>query len=177
MTPTTAIQTCFRKYVTVSGRAGRSEFIWFTLFCVAVFAVLYYVEGQIWGWSLKNGTNSGILTALFHLIIALPFLTVMIRRTQDFGMHPAVVFLPDIAFYFRYELLNPIALGLETMQGLEGPEARAASYTNPIGQFVLWSRPVADYMFYLLVVLLIFLPTGFAQKFSFFSIPENETTP
>ena len=100
MTPTTAIQTCFRKYVTVSDRAGRSEFIWFALFCVAVFAVLYG----------------------------------------------------------------------------KGLEARAVSDTNPIGQFVLWSRSLADTLFYLLVVPLMLLPTGFAQKFSFFSITENEIT-
>ena len=43
---TTAVATCFRKYVVFSGRARRSEFWFFWLFCTIVNTVLSLIFGE-----------------------------------------------------------------------------------------------------------------------------------
>ena len=174
MGPVQSTKTCLQKTLRFSGRAAPSEFGWFTAFCIVVFTALYAVEAQVWGWTLKNGTNSSVLTAIFHLVIALPFLAVMLRRAQDIGFHPVIVFLPAILLYFRYELLGPIAMGLETAQGLQGSEARAASFRNPVGQLALQLRFVSQYLFFALVMLLALLPTNFARRIPILSSPNDE---
>ncbi len=174
MSPRTAITTCFGKYFTFSGRAGRPEYLWFLGFCAVVFAALHFAEAQLWGWTLKNGASSTLLTTCFHLIIALPFLAVMLRRAQDIGFHPAIVFLPAMAFYIRDDLLSPIALGLETAQGLQGSEARAASYQNVIGQLSFQLFFLARMLFFAIVTLFALLPTNFARNIPLFRSPTNE---
>jgi uncharacterized membrane protein YhaH (DUF805 family) len=59
MSLTDAVSTCFRKWVTFSGRAGRAEYWWFTLFTVLVY------------------------TAAFAVVVLLPSLSVFIRRLHD----------------------------------------------------------------------------------------------
>lgn len=64
-----AIKTCFNKYATFSGRAGRAEFWWFFLFQVIVLAVA----------SLLSET----LYVLSTLALLLPALAVGARRLHD----------------------------------------------------------------------------------------------
>ena len=64
---------CVRdKYVDFNGRAGRSEFWWFALFCFAVSLVL-------------NTIGLGLIAMLFNLAMLLPSLGVGARRLHDMG--------------------------------------------------------------------------------------------
>lgn len=71
MTFIDSIKVCFSKYATFSGRATRSEFWWFMLFCV----LLNCAAGQI------NGSVYGIVS----LALLLPSLAVGTRRLHDLG--------------------------------------------------------------------------------------------
>lgn len=73
-----AITTCFRKYVTFSGRANRPEFWWFFLFGFLGSIATSIVDAAIF-------RNLGIdpLNGLFSLAILLPSLAVSVRRLHD----------------------------------------------------------------------------------------------
>jgi len=74
-----AIKTCFIKYIVVSGRASRSEFWYYVLFCVLfsfVIAGLDLIFFQSHDTPLSN---------LFILITIIPSFTVTIRRLHDIG--------------------------------------------------------------------------------------------
>lgn len=76
---TTAVKTCFEKYVTFSGRAARSEYWWFTLFLVIVSIVLSLIDSAIFR---SDGLFSP-LSDLFSLATLLPVLAVTSRRLHD----------------------------------------------------------------------------------------------
>ncbi len=74
-----AVSTCFSKYASFHGRAPRSEFWWFALFCIIVELLL---TGFV--YAIMNDNLIAIfLPGLFGLAIALPGLSVMIRRFHD----------------------------------------------------------------------------------------------
>ena len=64
-----SIKTCFTKYTDFKGRASRSEFWWFMLFCVIASAVLSLL--------------SHALQSLFSLAVLLPSLGAGARRLHD----------------------------------------------------------------------------------------------
>jgi uncharacterized membrane protein YhaH (DUF805 family) len=66
-----AVQTCLKKYVDFTGRAGRPEFWWFFLAQVIVFAI--------------TGAISDILYMIAALGLLLPGLGVGARRLHDIG--------------------------------------------------------------------------------------------
>ena len=95
-----AISTCFKKYVTFSGRARRSEFWWFILFFWIVWVVASILDnligltmgGDTTTTELANGTtittytnNFGLLAGLWSLATLLPMLAVGARRLHDRG--------------------------------------------------------------------------------------------
>jgi uncharacterized membrane protein YhaH (DUF805 family) len=71
-----SIQTCFSKFTTWQGRAGRAEYWWWILFTVII-----YVVGIIIDVPLK----SPIPTILLVLVLLLPSLAVLVRRLHDTG--------------------------------------------------------------------------------------------
>ncbi len=72
-----SIGACLSKYATFSGRAGRSEFWWFFLFCVLMGWGATLVGHQI-------GTGD-ILSHLVNLAFLIPSLAVGSRRLHDTG--------------------------------------------------------------------------------------------
>ncbi len=103
MTFQESIQTCFSKYATFSGRASRSEYWWFALFCAL------------------GCTAAGVLddkaSALFMLGTLLPSLAAANRRLHDTGRSgwwQLVVLIPLLGFliiiYFLCEDTQPEAL-------------------------------------------------------------------
>lgn len=68
MGPIEAITSVFRNYINFSGRAGRPEFWWFTLFAVISTALLILVP--FLGW-------------IYVLVLLLPSLAVTVRRLHD----------------------------------------------------------------------------------------------
>lgn len=81
MTFQDAVRTCFQKYVTIEGRARRSEYWYFVLFSIIVSLVLGLVDG-----SLGFTGEFQPLSSLFGLAILLPSITVSIRRLHDRDM-------------------------------------------------------------------------------------------
>jgi uncharacterized membrane protein YhaH (DUF805 family) len=69
MTFIESIRICFSKYADFSGRAGRPEFWWWTLFTFLV--------------SMATGIVSDMLSGLFSLAVLLPSLAVGARRLHD----------------------------------------------------------------------------------------------
>ena len=68
MSPIEAITSVFRNFINFSGRAGRPEFWWFTLFAVVSTALLIFVP--FIGW-------------IYVLVLLLPNLAVTVRRLHD----------------------------------------------------------------------------------------------
>jgi uncharacterized membrane protein YhaH (DUF805 family) len=116
MTFTDSIQTCFRKFVTFSGRAGRAEYWWFVLFVFLVSAALSVVDAMIWGpyvsevtratrdasgaiqttISTRQEYGNGPFASLWGLVSLLPLLAAGWRRLHDTGRPGWVLFLPWI---------------------------------------------------------------------------------
>lgn len=79
MTFSNAVTTCFRKYVTFSGRATRSEFWFFVLFNVIVSIVVGFLDSNLAG----NVGYRSPLESIHALVIFLPALAVQVRRLHD----------------------------------------------------------------------------------------------
>lgn len=73
-----AVQTNFQKYATFSGRAVRSEYWYFFLFCFLAQLVLGFVDGIIFGAGPLQP-----ITSLFCLATLVPSLAVGARRLHD----------------------------------------------------------------------------------------------
>lgn len=88
MTFTDSIKSCLNKYATFRGRAPRSEYWWFWLFCVLVYITLTLAFGLI---GYLCGNEKGMLVAIrigvvvYYLMLFLPILSVMVRRLHDVG--------------------------------------------------------------------------------------------
>lgn len=80
-----AISVCFKKYVTFSGRASRSEY-WFWF----LFYLLIYLVGSIVVAAVGNQN----LMYLFILPVALPSVAVSIRRIHDTGRSGWFILVP-----------------------------------------------------------------------------------
>jgi uncharacterized membrane protein YhaH (DUF805 family) len=79
MTFQQAVQSCFAKYVTFSGRSIRSEYWYWVLF-----ATLGSMVALILDASLGFGTNGvSPISGIFSLVIALPGIAVSARRLHD----------------------------------------------------------------------------------------------
>lgn len=97
-----AIASVFRKYAGFGGRASRSEFWYWTLFC-AIGVIAGYVlvaigaasGGQSSSWIAQYGL---LLLFVLGLAIFLPSLAVTVRRLRDAGLHWALIFLQLIPY-------------------------------------------------------------------------------
>ena len=76
-----AVRVVFSKYVTFSGRAGRPEFWWFTLFWILVSFGLGILDAILFG-GMDNAQPFG---GLWSLGVILPSLAVGARRLHDIG--------------------------------------------------------------------------------------------
>lgn len=78
-----AVKTCFSKAVTFEGRASRSEYWWFALFCWLVFIPMIIV-----GFILASKGYGGfafLLSIVLYGWILLAGLSVFVRRMHDIG--------------------------------------------------------------------------------------------
>ena len=90
-----SIESAFRKYFVWKGRASRSEFWWFYLFCILGSIVTTLVD-LIYGVPVLN--------TVFILATFFPFLSVFIRRLHDTG-HSGwwywIIFLPIVIYGYE----------------------------------------------------------------------------
>jgi uncharacterized membrane protein YhaH (DUF805 family) len=75
------LQPLTQKYATFTGRASRSEFWLFWLFCIVVSVVLSFVDLAVGAFSMDAGI--GLLSGIFALAIIVPSLAVAFRRMHD----------------------------------------------------------------------------------------------
>ncbi len=76
----TSIKTCFSKYAVFSGRASRSEFWYFSLFCFLGGTVTWVIDTMILGYSSEDW---GAISVIFQIIVILPGIAVGARRLHD----------------------------------------------------------------------------------------------
>lgn len=72
-----AISACFSNYATFSGRARRSEYWFWYLFCV----ILSFVSSMF----MVVSESIAVMMSLFYLVLLLPSLSVTVRRLHDTG--------------------------------------------------------------------------------------------
>ena len=105
-----AIRICFEKYVTISGRARRSEYWWWVLFTFLGNAVFGLLD------EITFGGGASIFGALFALVTLLPTICVAGRRLHDRDMSAwwlLLVLIPVIG--------SLILLVIFLFRGTEGP--------------------------------------------------------
>lgn len=91
-----AVETCLRKYAVFRGRAPRSEYWWFTLFILIIYAtfLMFIAPEQIHRMALLKATGVmppqraahsllGLVFDLVELGLFLPSLGVIVRRLHD----------------------------------------------------------------------------------------------
>lgn len=113
MSFTEAVNTCFRKYVTFSGRASRPEYWWFVLFLVLGNVVAGIVDGVLFGSGEVEVTDTGFtastngpIGSLFGLATFLPALAAAWRRMHDTGRSGLYVFYPLIAMIGTFSFIG-----------------------------------------------------------------------
>ena len=137
MGPIAAVYTAFVRSFSYFGRASRSEFIWFALFCVLGYVALEVLQSKIWGWSLKDGPNVEILTSAFPYIIGLPAIALSVRRIQDIGLHPIILAIPFILRYTSLYMQIGLAKDFGHFVGLNWDAAgRADNVISIFARFI-----------------------------------------
>lgn len=117
-----AVSSCLSKYVTFSGRARRSEFWWFYLFCALVVITGLIIDAVV-------GT-APLFYALTALALFLPQLAASIRRLHDVdksgwfflvGLIPLVGGIILLVFWVKEGTAGPNQYGAD-------PKGRAEQY-------------------------------------------------
>ena len=124
-----SVISAFKNYVNFSGRATRSEFWWFFLFCILLYMLTFSLSveefnGALSNSELQNG-NPAQLVGLFiqswfgvaFLVTFIPSITIAVRRFHDLnmsgwwyvGLQIAPSLLPSI---FIFNLISLMALFL-----------------------------------------------------------------
>ena len=76
-----SVETCLKKYADFSGRASRSEYWWFFLFCF-ILGIMAQVIDSTLGLDKAIGGN-GTFTTLIQIATFLPSIAVGSRRLHD----------------------------------------------------------------------------------------------
>ena len=124
-----SVISAFKNYINFSGRATRSEFWWFFLFCILLYMLTFSLSveefnGALSNSELQNG-NPAQLVGLFiqswfgvaFLVTFIPSITIAVRRFHDLnmsgwwyvGLQIAPSLLPSI---FIFNLISLMALFL-----------------------------------------------------------------
>jgi len=82
----------FDNYFNFKGRASRTEFWMFFLIVAIIGTVLALIDRFIWDYQIFS-FNKGMLESIFSLFIAIPFLSLNVRRLHDTNRSGFYVFL------------------------------------------------------------------------------------
>lgn len=91
-----SVKTCLQQYATFSGRASRSEYWYWILFCCLLGFVTGIFDAILFP-SVGKGTGSGPLSLLVSLGTLLPSLGVAVRRLHDTNRSGWWILLPFAA--------------------------------------------------------------------------------
>jgi uncharacterized membrane protein YhaH (DUF805 family) len=121
-----AVRSVFGKYLTISGRAPRSEYWWWALFVFLSSAVLGMFDRALFG------AETQVLAGLFSLAVLLPSICVAGRRLHDRDMSawwlllwfiPFVGWLVLLYFYVMPGTPGPNRFGPDPL-GASGGQGR-----------------------------------------------------
>lgn len=175
MGPITSVYTTFIRSFSYFGRASRSEFIWFALFCALGYAALDVLQSKVWGWTLKGGANVDILTSAFPFIVGLPAIALSVRRMQDIGLHPIILAIPSVLLYTRLHLGIILARSYESFVNPDfdgrGPTGNIFAKISQL----LYSGQ--SYIYWALLILLILAPKNAIHKLPLLLQPAPEDKP
>jgi uncharacterized membrane protein YhaH (DUF805 family) len=107
----TAVKSCFRQYVGFSGRAARSEYWLWVLFCGVVSAVLHGLE------SGAAPGGPGPIGGAWSLATFLPGLAVAVRRLHDTNRSGWWLLLPLAVMAVLGFALGAVLVEVEAMGG------------------------------------------------------------
>ena len=116
----TAVKSCFRQYVGFAGRAPRSEYWLWVLFCGVVSAVLHGVEGG------ASQGNPGPVSTVWSLATFLPGLAVAVRRLHDTGRSGWWLVLPLVVMAVLGVAVGAVLVEMQGGGGRISPQAMAA---------------------------------------------------
>ncbi len=133
MTFREAILSCLRNYFQFSGRASRSEYWWFALFCILGGAIAGSIEGFINGIT-RTPDGPRLISGAFNLATLIPSLAAGFRRMHDTGRSGLYLFYPLIAMIGLM-----IFIGLSGNAGLLASENPAAAFEGAFGLIVMIS--------------------------------------
>lgn len=84
MSFSTAIKICFKKYLTISGRATRAEYWWFALFTTPLTILVVFLTATI---AQSVGDEGALILWGIYIIVMLPpNFCVTVRRLHDVGL-------------------------------------------------------------------------------------------
>lgn len=94
-----SVRICFLEFAVFKGRARRSEFWWFQLFCIVVAVTAYLLDT-----TLLRFSDDAVITPLavtFDVATVIPVTAVTARRLHDVGKSGWFQ-LPNFLFYLFY---------------------------------------------------------------------------
>ncbi len=112
-----SVKTCFKKFITIKGRASRSEFWWFILFFFLLAGVTGACLGLLsaileWDDSFDSMTTSNVGN-IVTLVLIFPMTCVSVRRFHDidksgwnFLLYYAYVQVPFFIFIVLGDIIN-----------------------------------------------------------------------
>lgn len=80
-----AVSSCFKKYVTFSGRAPRSEYWYWALFVALLGGVAIIIDITVLHVDIHNPMAFYPMKTMLSLLTFLPGLSVLVRRLHDVG--------------------------------------------------------------------------------------------
>lgn len=86
-----AVSSCFKQFATFRGRARRSEYWFFALFCFIIGVVARIIDSML--FTGEDGTVTQIVGSITSLVLLLPTLAVSWRRMHDIGRSGAWYFI------------------------------------------------------------------------------------
>jgi len=78
-----AVKTVLKNYVTFSGRAVRSEYWYWYLFCLVISILTTFVDNAVFHISSTDPTAVHPINLVFTLLVLLPSFAVGVRRLHD----------------------------------------------------------------------------------------------
>ena len=78
-----SIKTVLKKYATFAGRASRSEFWYWSLFCFLASFLLSFLDVLVFHVNVNDPNAFYPTSTLFGLLVFLPSLAVTVRRLHD----------------------------------------------------------------------------------------------
>ena len=97
---TESIKTCYKKFFDFSGRASKSEFWWFQLYAIIIYALMFVFQGDL-----------SILFSIITIANAIPNYAASVRRLHDTDKSGWMVLISVIPLIGLYIIVLLIADG------------------------------------------------------------------